>query len=392
MPENITVNYGERGIKKRRKDDFREDDANVDNEESDVEVETFEGADQRSFQRTLQKSGRGSVAVILPRSWIDKGSLKVHDRIFLKWQQDGSLRLGALKPSEDEDTIFVIDANHGKPPSCLGRSLISAYIEGYNAIKITTSGELTKEAHDDVLAHASKLIGLAVVGESLNSIMIRCYLDPFKNDISQLFVRIYSLSSAMLRLSLNALINSDLDAAERVKKLDGEVDKIYYLILRQLFTAIRNPIIADSLKIDRPLNIVSDRGVAQLVEDIGDTCHNSCTKLIAFSQSAVIPKELLPKAQELTEKLCQLYDRTFRAYSLSDYKSANSVIDDCRTFERAVEEFERSSAENGANILKYTLTSEFELVARQCRSIAEMAFNRSIGLEHVRIEDKEALH
>ena len=103
----------------------------------------------------------------------------------------------------------------------------------------------------------------------------------------------------MLKYSLDALVDSNLDAADRVKKLDGEVDKIYYLILRQLFTAVRNPIIAESLKIERPLNIVGDRAVAQLIEDIGDTCHNSCTKFIAFSQTASLPKELQPKAQEL---------------------------------------------------------------------------------------------
>lgn len=395
MREENSLNQDERVIRKKKKEglEFQQDrNPNLESEANEEEADLVEGVDQRSFERILQKSGRGSVAVILPHSWLDKGSLKVHDRIFLKWQQDGSLRLGALRRTQDENTVFVLDANHGRPPHSLGRSLISAYIEGYNAVKITSSGELTSEQHDDVLAHASKLIGLAVVGESMNNIMIRCYLDPLKNDISQLFVRIYSLSSAMLRLSLDAIINSDKDAADRVKKLDGEVDKIYYLILRQLFTAVRNPIIADSLKIERPLNIVGDRAVAQCIEDIGDTCHNSCTKLIAFPQSASIPMDLQPKVHELSERICLLYDRAFRAYSLSDYKSANAVIEDCRAFEIAVEEFERNCVENSPSVLKYALTNQFELIARQCRTIAEIAFNRAVGMdtESVRIEGKEA--
>ena len=89
-----------------------------------------------------------------------------------------------------------------------------------------------------------------------------------------------------------------------------------------------------------------------------------------------------------------MYDRTFRAYSLLDYRAANSVIDDCRTFEKSVEEFERGSVENSVGILKYTLTSEFGLVVRHCRSIAEIAFNRAIGLdsENVCIEEKEPLN
>ncbi len=376
---NAEINREEKIIKKKKKDSFdtqKDDDATFDDEEEiPEEAKTSENLDQRSFERILQRSGRGSVAVILPHPWLDKGHLKVHDKIFLRWQQDGSLRIASLRRSE-EHTVFMIDSNQGKLSHGYGRSLISAYIEGYNAMRISSNVELTKEQHDDVLAHASKLIGLAVVGENQDSIMIRCYLDPFKNDISQLFVRIYSLSSAMLKYSLDALVNSNLDAADRVKKLDGEVDKIYYLILRQLFTAVRNPIIAESLKIERPLNIVGDRAVAQLIEDIGDACHNSCTRLIAFSQIASLPKELQPKAQELSEKLCQIYDRTFRAYSLMDCRAVNSVIDDCRTFEKAIEEFERASVESTTGVLKYTLTGEFELVVRHCRSIAEIAFNR----------------
>ncbi len=200
----------------------------------------------------------------------------------------------------------------------------------------------------------------------------------------------------MLKYSLDALLDTNVDAADRVKKLDGEVDKIYYLILRQLFTAVRNPIIAESLKIERPLNIVGDRTVAQLIEDIGDACHYVRTKILAFSQTASLAKELVPKAQELSVRICQIYDRTFRAYSLQDYRSANAVIDDCRGFEKAVEEFERGSIGgcNGSGVVKYALISEFELVVRHCRSIAEVAFNRAIGQDsqNVCVEGKEPLN
>src|SRR5271169_4097804 len=70
-----------------------------------------EDGNKRSFERMLQKSGRGSIALVLPHSWIDQAGLKIHDRIFLKWQQDGSLRVAPLKQSEREHWVFVIDAN-----------------------------------------------------------------------------------------------------------------------------------------------------------------------------------------------------------------------------------------------------------------------------------------
>ncbi len=364
----------------------QEDDEIDDQTEKERLIEETEGG---TFERALQKSGRGSMALVLPHSWINKSGLKVHDKIFLKWQTDGSLRIAPMKDSERERGIFLIDANQMKQPHGLGRTLISAYVEGFNRMKISGNGGLTKQQYDDVLAHASKLIGLAIIGESLSNIEIKCYLDPLKNDVPQLFVRIYSLSSAMLKDSLEAFTNQSQDSARRAKGMDAEVDRIYYLILRQLFTAARDPIIAESLKISRPLNIVSDRSIAQLIEDIGDTCHNTCTKLIAHPPNQILPQELLIRAQELSGQICSIYDRAFRAYSLTDRRAANSVIDDCRIFEKSVEEFEKVIYEKAANPVNYALISQYALVSRHCRSIAEIAFNKAVGVdkEHAWIQD-----
>ena len=93
------------------------------------------------------------------------------------------MRVAPLKQSERERWVFVIDANQTTLVHGLGRGLISAYIEGFNKMKVISSGGLSKEQYDDVIAHASKLIGLAVIGDSSDSLVIKCYLDPFKNDV-----------------------------------------------------------------------------------------------------------------------------------------------------------------------------------------------------------------
>jgi len=171
--------------------------------------------------------------------------------------------------------------------------------------------------------------------------------------------------------------------ARRTAKLDSEVDKIYYLILRPLFTAVRDPIIAEALRIASPLNIVSDRALAYLIEDIGDACHNSCTKLLRSPRPGGLTPDLEQKAFELRDTICSLYDRAFRAYSLSDRSAANRVIEDSRKLEMAVDDFDSSVAdpEKNQSFLSYALASELALIARYCRSIGEIAFNRSIGVD-----------
>ena len=93
--------------------------------------------------------------------------------------------------------------------------------------------------------------------------------------------------------------------------------------------------------------------------------------------------DLERKAFELRDTICSLYDRAFRAYSLSDRKAANMVIEDSRQFEKAVDDFDSSIAdsEKSQSILSYALASELALVGRHCRSMGEIAFNRSIGVD-----------
>jgi len=376
-------------LKHRSSKSAADEEAEEELEEEEGDAKQADSGNKRSFERMLQKSGRGSIALVLPHPWIDQAGLKIHDRIFLKWQQDGSLRIAPLKQSDMERWVFVLDANQTTLVHGLGRGIISAYIEGFNKMKVTSTGGLSKEQYDDVIAHASKLIGLAVMGDAMNNVIIKCYLDPFKNDVPQLFVRMYSLSSVMLKDSLDALISFNQDSARRVAKLDSEIDKLYYLILRQLFTAARDPIISEALRIARPLNIVSDRTLAHLIEDVGDVCHNSCTKLLKYSRSgtlkapAAMAPDLEQKAAVLRDTICSLYDRAFRAYSLTDRSAANMVIEDSRQFEKAVDDFESSIAdsEKSQGILSYALAGELALLGRHCRSMGEIAFNRSIGVD-----------
>ena len=48
------------------------------------------------------------MAVILPHPWLDKGHLKVHDRIFLRWQARRELE-NRLFETPEEHTVFLID-------------------------------------------------------------------------------------------------------------------------------------------------------------------------------------------------------------------------------------------------------------------------------------------
>ena len=379
--ESIYVEDGEKSQTELAKESQLKYEQVTDDSPDDYKEKTHKIEDIGPFERALQKSGRGSLALILPHSWIDREGLEVHDKVFLKWQTDGSLRISPMKGGQRDDAIFLIDAAKLKQPRDLGRSIAAAYVEGFNKIRISSNAGLTKEQHDAVLEYTSKLIGLALISDSPNSVVIKCYLDSYKNDVPQLFVRIYSLSSALLKDSLEAFVDCNPDSVARINGLSVEVNRIYYLILRQLFTAVRDPIVAEALKISRPLNIVSDRAVAKLIVDIGDSCNEACVHRSESAQSISLSKEDLASIHKLNQEILLLYERAFRAYSASDRNLAGWAIDSSKSLERALRELEGSIVESNKHLLAHSLMIEFAIVIRNCRSIAEITFNRAIGMD-----------
>jgi len=338
---------------------------------------------RRVFHRRLQRSGRASLILALPKGWIVESGLKAHDTVALRWEENGSLHLYPIRKEEPE-SMCILDADKLRAPSSLIRALVAGYIEGHDVMLIRAKRGITKNQIEEVRRIVYKLIGLSIVEETETGILLRCYVDPTRNGIPNLLSRMYAVTRVMLNKFVETLATLDPNIGEEIFKLDEEVDRVYYLILRQLFTAAKNPALAPVLGIERLLDITGNRVVAHISEDVGDRCEKSMGDILRLLRG---PKQFdtndMMKLVQLEQELVSLYDKVFKAFLSVDYQDANTLIETSNALQRKLMDFcvslpKQASATSATTLVK--IATEAASITKHCRSIGEVTINRAVGM------------
>ncbi|MEM2059072.1 MAG: phosphate uptake regulator PhoU, partial [Thermoproteota archaeon] len=84
-----------------------------------------------------------------------------------------------------------------------------------------------------------------------------------------LFKRAYVIAQQMHGDSMMALLERDVELAQNTIKRDEDLNRIYFLIVRQLRTIIRNPRLADKAGI-KLYECLDYRLAAKSIESVGD--------------------------------------------------------------------------------------------------------------------------
>ena len=87
--------------------------------------------------RKVLKLGRSTLAVSLPRDWVDAVKLKQGDYLFIEDTDSRSLKLAAKKREvEEAQRVCAINADLCEAPNILSRMVIGAYLVGHKRIWI----------------------------------------------------------------------------------------------------------------------------------------------------------------------------------------------------------------------------------------------------------------
>ncbi|MEM2125595.1 MAG: phosphate uptake regulator PhoU, partial [Candidatus Methanosuratincola sp.] len=163
-----------------------------------------------------------------------------------------------------------------------------------------------------------------IVEEEANSMTVQCLLQPTSMPVRSTLRRAYSLAANMHREAEEALMKGDVELAEAVSKRDEEVDRLYFLLVRQLRLAIRNQSIAEKLGV-RPAECLDLRMAAKYVETIADYSEavaNSVRKLSGEETEGEIMEALL----SLSRTAYKIHEEAAQALFKGDAKLAEQVL------------------------------------------------------------------
>lgn len=337
--------------------------------------------------RKVQKLGYSSLGISLPKDWAEGVKLRPGTMVTVIKEEDGSLRVRAGPP--EETTVIsevVIDAERCTTPDALTRMITGSYIAGRNTIRVRSRDELAATELKEIHEAVRRLTGLTIVNQGPKFVTVENFAEPTRFPVEGLLRRLHYLTSRMERLALDAFVSSSEGLAFEVVRLEEEVDRLYWLVVRQLLLAAKDRTVAAKIGEKEPRHLVGDRVLAMNLENIGDLWEESAQAILTMTEGKVrIPKDFEKKITEVRALLETQIETTMSSFFASDLMGANQALEIAKQAEKSIEDLSRATPdfkfkENvdfcGTCLAMRSILRPMQQISKYYSSIAQITMNR----------------
>lgn len=322
-------------------------------------------------------TGGASFTVTLPKGWVEKAKLTPGDLIGFVPQTDGSLAIyphARIAPTQARQEVEVrtddVDAAF--------RKIVAAYLMGYDVIVVRYKKTLGPTARKAVRIATKRIIGIEVLDEEPDHIVLQDLLDPREFPIEKGLRRMEVLTRAMQEDGLRAF-HEDLVLEESLQERDDEIDRLYWMVNKQYHGVMRDPSYAQRLgiSVSQALNYLL---VARLIERTADHAHRLAQNLQALREGEHHAK-LDAKIEKQARRATQLFTEALACFHKQDADAANKLIDEAMAFRTTQDAVIRDSLSLGGESIvhvAYALDS-IGRTAAYAADVAETAINHVVA-------------
>jgi phosphate uptake regulator len=228
--------------------------------------------DDLRMRRKAQKLGSSTLAVTVPAEWAHSHDLSKGDELVIQRDENGSSLLVTPDEPAADGAETVIDAD-AMSADALSRAVVTQYVLGRGLVRIEADSALEPAHYDAVLDAERRLMGLGVVEESATHITVRCSVAPDDFELPTLLGRLGRTEATIRSGAVSALVDGDADAARRARERKPQLEKLFSLFLRLVFTTYRNPRLNHAVGVGTGFPLIGYRSAAQdvaLMADIAD--------------------------------------------------------------------------------------------------------------------------
>lgn len=334
-----------------------------------------------SRERRVLKAGHSSIAVTLPKPWAEAMHLRPGDLVVFDQNDDGTLY---LKPAPapgvgSVSSPYLVQAASFDTPGVLERLVVGAYRVGHDAIEIRSEAAIAPERVEELLQAARGLLGVSVVSQEPNRVVLQNFIDPSKYGLPQLVQRMKMILVAFIEEAEGLL--ADGGRSRRLSTLREESSKVLALLIRQLFLASRDWSLARRIGSPDPRHLLEWRVVVHALNEMGGLLANVTERVQGAADAPVVWEGLQPLLAELKENLQGVVDALMHP-SLGDacemFASSHHLAEAARQSAQSLKAAARKSG-------LYPATADLERTAVSLTAIAEVALDRavSMGTENV---------
>ena len=288
--------------------------------------------------------GKSTLSVSLPSEWVKTTGLKKGSLVYFNLEEDGSLKLvtNAEREKRSQEDI-EISADFCVDSQMLSKILVGNYVLGRDVINIVSKTYLKGEHMDEVRNAIQGLMGIAIMEETPNRVVLQNSIDITSFSIHTLIRRLFIIASTMYQEVMDSFFKSEIKLARGASHRRNEANTIFWVVTRFLTSAQRDREIADKINIQNSMQILWYTIVAKYLSNIIESLDNIANKVIALeSNRKVIGELLLSEILSLSEKTYSICHRAMNSLFSSDIKLANKVIEDYNDLQKVDDQLQEN--------------------------------------------------
>ncbi len=291
-------------------------------------------------KRKVFFSGKSSYILTLPKKWIEENKIKAGDEVLISIGKN-FLTIYPRK-SEIKKGSVLIDSESLRHESLL-RRIISYYLAGIDSIRVRVYNEEQRSA----ISRASEiLMGVEIVEDIGREVAMEIFLDNSRLKTERIMRRMGNTCVGMVSDFCAALRKFDRYLCNSIIAREREVDRLHFLLLRQLKLANMHAEVASELEI--PVEIVQEyRTVVRSLERVADHGANMAENLLEYGKPV--------------QDLCDLVDEDLEmlrtavvAFLENEIELAEVVLEEFDEFEEFEKKFYnvvfRANVEDAINL------------------------------------------
>lgn len=329
--------------------------------------------------RKIQKVGRSTLTVSLPKEWVNLADVKNGDAVYLDLGRDGVLRIlsEALVEKKTAPQEYSINCDLTKKrKKLLERLIVSSYSLGIDTIKLFSSSRIASEQIEEVRNIVRRLIGLSIIEMSRKEIILQCFLETGKLQIYHLIRKLATTTITMLDEAMEALLQFDTELARDVIKREDEANSLYWLITRLVLSAQRSQSPAKELGLNAPFDPTDVRVVSTNLERIAD-CSDTIAKIAIDLQKrkdSIDEKQMRP-ISHLNQIVKEVFQTSIEGLFSEDVIITNDAINFRKMLDAEVEDLLRKAT------IPYfpAIAIMLAMIAENSANIAAVAMSIQIG-------------
>ena len=326
--------------------------------------------------RKVYVSGGSTYVISLPKKWVKKVNLKAGDSLVVT-EQAGSL-LFETGVIEKESHLKDIRISQVASSEALARIIIANYLVGYDTLKIKLDRKDNLSYRENVRKILNYLIGIEIVEDTDDTIILEIMVDYKRMMTTQILQRMFSINRSMLLDLGKAIKSKDIGLAKDVIEREREIDRLYFLVVRQLKSAVEHQQIAEKLGIKYQRDCLGYRIIVKVLERIADHIENIAKSYIHLLETQ---RELkLDDFIKLNNSTIVIFEKSVKSLFSRDLSSAEKIFQELKEIKKSHSEISNKlllPKDIQSAILQKTMLDSLGRIASYSGDIAEIAINMS---------------